>query len=79
MSSLLRDSRAVRKLKAIRRAEWGLQQRLQRIDWEEDVLLPEVQKLLSGHPVLGLESGQVFDIVPETHAISRPRKTKKRS
>lgn len=40
--SLSRDTRNERKLKAIRRAEFALRQRLERIDWEEDVLLPEV-------------------------------------
>lgn len=39
---LSRDTRNERKLKAIRRAEFALKQRLQRIDWEEDELLPEV-------------------------------------
>ena len=39
---LSRDTRNERKLKAIRRAEFALRQRLERIDWEEDVLLPEV-------------------------------------
>jgi hypothetical protein len=39
-----RDSRNERKLKAIRRAEFALRQRLDRIDWEEDVLLPEVNE-----------------------------------
>jgi hypothetical protein len=31
-------------LKAVRRAEFALRQRLERIDWEEDVLLPEVNE-----------------------------------
>lgn len=39
---LSRDTRNERKLKSIRRAEFALRQRLERIDWEEDVLLPEV-------------------------------------
>ena len=39
---LSRDTRNEKKLKAIRRAEFGLRQRLERIDWEEDHLLPEV-------------------------------------
>ena len=61
--SLSRDSRTERKLKAIRRAEFRLTQNLQRIDWEEDVLLPEIQALKAGKPVLGLTEGAVFDIV----------------
>ena len=40
--SLSRDPRNLKKLKAIRRAEFTLKQRLERIDWEEDELLPEV-------------------------------------
>lgn len=40
--SLSRDTRNEKKLKAIRRAEFALRQRLERIDWEEDELLPEV-------------------------------------
>ena len=32
------------KLKAIRRAQWRLKQRLETIDWELDVLLPEVEE-----------------------------------
>lgn len=39
---LSRDTRNEKKLKAIRRAEFALRQRLERIDWEEDQLLPEV-------------------------------------
>lgn len=72
MSTLLRDSRAVRKLKAVRRAQFALKQRLDRIDFEEDVLLPEVEALLAGRPVLGLKAGEGFDIVVETDAV-RPR------
>lgn len=67
--SLLRESRDVRKVKAIRRAEFGLKQRLERIDWEEDVLLPEVEAILAGRPVMGLEAGAAFDVViEEPHA-----------
>lgn len=40
--SLSREPRNLKKLKAIRRAEFALKQRLERIDWEEDVLLQEV-------------------------------------
>ena len=39
---LSRDTRNEKKLKAIRRAEFALRQRLERIDWEEDTLLPEI-------------------------------------
>lgn len=76
--SLLRDSRAVKKLKAIRMAQWRLQQRLDTIDFMEDTLLPEVEALLAGRPVLGLEAGTAFDIVVEGHGASRrSRKARK--
>lgn len=38
-------SRAKKKLIAVRRAEYRLKQRLEAIDWEFDVLLPEVEQL----------------------------------
>jgi hypothetical protein len=60
---LSRDSRQERKLKAVRRAQFRLTQSLQRIDWEEDVLLPEIEALKSGKSVLGLPDGVAFDIV----------------
>ena len=40
--ALARDSRNEAKLKAIRRAEFALKQRLERIDWEYDELQPEI-------------------------------------
>jgi len=60
--SLSRDSRQERKLKALRRAQFRLQQTFQRIDWEEDVLLPEIEALKAGKSVLGLPEGAAFDI-----------------
>ena len=60
--SLSRDSRQERKLKAIRRAQFRLKQNLERIDWEEDELLPEIEALKSGKSVLGLPAGAAFDI-----------------
>jgi hypothetical protein len=69
--SLSRDSRQERKLKALRRAQFRLKQNLDRIDWEEDVLLPEIEALKSGKSVLGLPDGAAFDIVIE-HESSDP-------
>jgi hypothetical protein len=60
--SLSRDSRQERKLKALRRAQFRLKQNFERIDWEEDSLLPEIEALKSGKSVLGLEAGSAFDI-----------------
>ena len=63
--SLSRDSRQERKLKAIRRAQFNLKQQIERIDWIEDVLVPEVEALKSGKTVLGLSAGTAFDIQVE--------------
>lgn len=60
--SLSRDSRQERKLKAIRMAQWRLKQRLETIDFIEDILQPEVEALKSGKSVLGLSAGTAFDI-----------------
>ncbi len=38
-------TRAKKKFIAVRRAEYRLKQRLEAIDWEFDVLLPEVEQL----------------------------------
>ncbi len=63
--SLSRDSRQERKLKAIRLAQFRLKQRLEAIDWIEDVLQPEIEALKAGKSVLGLPEGAAFDIVIE--------------
>lgn len=60
--SLSRDSRQEQKLKAIRLAQFRLKQRLEMIDWREDVLVPEIEALKSGRSVLGLSEGAAFDI-----------------
>jgi len=67
--SLSRDSRQERKLKAFRRAQFRLKQRLESIDFEEDVLLPEIEALKAGRSVLGLPPGAAFDITIENDAI----------
>ena len=41
------DTRNETKLKAVRRAEFALKQRLERIDWEEDILGPEIYEFKS--------------------------------
>lgn len=69
---LSRDSRQERKLKALRRAQFRLKQNFERIDWEEDVLLPEIEALKAGKPVLGLAEGAAFDIVIEADANPDP-------
>lgn len=50
-------------MKAVRLAQFRLKQRLEMIDFLEDVLLPEVEALKSGKSVLGLPEGAAFDIV----------------
>ena len=69
---LSRDSRQERKLKAVRRAQFNLKQTLERIDWIEDVLQPEVEALKSGKSVLGLSEGVAFDITIEPDEDRRP-------
>lgn len=71
---LSRDSRQEQKLKAIRRAQFRLSQTLQRIDWENDVLMPEIEKLKSGGSVLGLPDGSAFviEIVNDPQSPSQP-------
>ena len=60
--SLSRDSKAERQWKAIRRAEFRLRQTLDRIDWEESVLIPEIEKLKSGKGVAQIPEGAIFEI-----------------
>ena len=64
--SLSRDSRAERKLKALRWAQHRLRQRLETIDWIYDELDPEIEQLKAGKSVLGLNEGVAFDIVIES-------------
>jgi hypothetical protein len=60
--SLEREAKQEKKLKAFRRAQFSLKQRLEKIDWEFDVLIPEIEQLKAGKSVLGLPEGTVFDI-----------------
>lgn len=59
---LSRDSRSERKWKAYRRAEYRLKQALERIDWEEDVLMPEIESLKAGRAIANLPAGAAFDL-----------------
>lgn len=60
---LSRDSLQERQLKAIRRAQFRLRQTLERLQWEEEVLYPEIESLKAGRPVLGLTEGSAFEVV----------------
>jgi hypothetical protein len=66
--SLSRDSKQERIWKAYRRAEFGLQQRIERINWEEDVLFPEIARMKANEAVLPeLTPGKLleFEIVKD--------------
>jgi hypothetical protein len=69
---LSRDSRQEQKLKAIRRAQFRLAQRLAAIDWENDVLMPEIEALKAGKPVLGLGEATAFEVIIEDHHSPAP-------
>lgn len=73
--SLSRDSRAERKWKTYRRFEFRLKQAIERIDWEEDVLMPEVEAMKSGKSIPSLPAGVAFDIVVEDE-IPHPPQTR---
>ena len=60
--SLSRDSRQERKLKAYLRAKFALKQRFEKIDYEEDVVIKEVEAYKSGESVMGLPAGVAFDL-----------------
>lgn len=65
---LSRDTRNEKKLKAIRRAEFALKQRLERIDWEEDELLPEVSEFKARAQLPELPGESIVDVKFESVA-----------
>lgn len=65
---LSRDTRNEKKLKAIRRAEFALKQRLERIDWEEDHLLPEINAFKAKAQLPELPNETIVDLKFETVA-----------
>lgn len=71
---LSRDSLSERQLKAIRRAQFRLRQTLDRLQWEEDILYPEIEALKAGRPVLGLNAATAFELVID-HADSDSTET----
>lgn len=73
--SLSRDSRTEKKLKAFMRARYRLKQQFEYIDFCEDVLIPEVEKLKQGKPVLGLDAGVAFDLVIDDADTDSPKTT----
>lgn len=66
--SISRDSRNEKKLKAVRRAEFALKQRLERIDWEEDELLPEINQFKAKAQLPELPSETIIEVEFETEA-----------
>lgn len=71
---LSRDSRAERKLKALLRAKFRLQQNWERIDYEEDVVGPTIEAMKSGKPIMGLpaDAALAFEVVVDDE-VSHPR------
>lgn len=63
---LSRDTRNEKKLKAVRRAEFALRQRLERIDWEEDELLPEINAFKAKAQLPELPNETIVDVVFES-------------
>lgn len=77
--SLSRDTRNERKLKLIRRAEFRLKQSLERVDWEEDVLLPELNEFKAKARLPELPDEKIISVEFEDElkgAASDPRKNK---
>lgn len=73
---LSRDTRNEKKLKSIRRAEFRLRQTLERIDWEEDVLLPEISDFKAKAQLPELPTEQIIEveeIIRKTKAKGRKR------
>ena len=59
---MIRESRNEKKLKAIRRAEFALKQRLERIDWEEEHLLPEINEFKAKATLPELPSENIIEV-----------------
>lgn len=78
--SLSRDSRAERTLKTIRRAQFRLRQAIDRINWEEDFLQPEIEAMKSGKSILGLPEGASieFEVAPQHENSDPPAAGRKR-
>ncbi len=57
MAGSTRQSREVKKWLKARRAQFALKQAFDKIDFEEDVILPETEALLAGRVRLEIEAG----------------------
>lgn len=63
--SLSRDSKSERLWKLYRRTQFRFKQGVERINWEEDVLIPEIEAMKAGKSVAGLPANCEFEIVIE--------------
>ena len=59
---LSKDSRSERKWKLWRRTQFRFKQGLERIDFETDILEPEIEAMKAGKSVAGLPENAAFDI-----------------
>ena len=60
---MARQSREIKKYIALRRAQLRLKQAYERIDYDEDVIIPEVEELMAGNAVLEIGSGDIDGLV----------------
>lgn len=70
---MIRESRNEKKLKAVMRAKFSLQQRLDRIDWEEDVLLKEVNEFKAKATLPELPSETIVEITFDDPGPDQPK------
>jgi len=72
---LSRDSRAEKKVKALLRSRFGLKQKWERIDYEEDVVIPTIDAMKSGKTVMELPGDAALAFVVEVeHEVQDPSK-----
>ena len=64
-----RASKQEKQIRAILRSEWNLKKRLETIEWEYDVLIPQIESMKAnkGIPALGIKPGTTFDIRVESN------------
>lgn len=82
---LSRDSLQERQMKAVMRAQFRLKQTLQRMEWEEAELFPQIEKMKAGKAVFGLPDGVAFDVVVDdadshstTALVAKPKRRRRR-
>lgn len=60
---MARQTKEIKKYVATRRAQLRLKQQFERIDFDEDVLVPEVEELMSGKVKLEIGPGDVDSVI----------------